>query len=194
VNWDRIAEEYLTVAYEVLSDLRPRIEATAADLAVRLQSGHKIMFCGNGGSAAAAQHFAAELVNRFLLNRRPYAGLALSTDTSSLTAIANDVSFDDVFAKQVLALGRPGDALVGFSTSGNSRNLGAAFAAAQSVEIRTVALVGGDGGELAKQADTVLCISASRHTPRIQEGHDLMMHLLCERIEERMTESELPED
>lgn len=187
MNWDRVAEEYLAVAYEVMSGLRPSIETMAELMSARLRAGNKILLCGNGGSAASAQHFAAELVNRFLIDRAPYAGLALSTDTSALTSIANDDAFEAVFAKQVLALGRAGDLLVGISTSGNSVNVRRAFAAARSIGVETLAMVGGDGGRLAAEADHVLCISATRHTPRVQEGQELVMHLLCERIEELMT-------
>lgn len=189
MDWERIEADHRAVAREVLSAMRLRIEDAARDMACRLQAGNKVMFCGNGGSAADAQHFAAELVNRFLLDRGPYAGLALTTDTSTLTSIANDDAYDAVFSRQVLALGRPGDLLVAISTSGNSPNVCRAVAAARSLRIRTLALVGGDGGRLAEEADAALCVSAARHTPRVQEGHLLVMHLLCERVEELMTQS-----
>lgn len=186
MNVDRIAEAYLAVAHEVLSALRADILEAAEDIVRRLRDGHKIMLCGNGGSAADAQHFAAELVNRFLIDRAPYAAIALTTDTSILTAIGNDVGYDDVFAKQVLALGRPGDLLVAISTSGNAKSVLRAVDAARAAGVATLAMTGGDGGRLAARADRVLLVSSTRQTPRIQEGHCLMMHMICEQVEERL--------
>lgn len=184
MNWDQLAETYLAVAHEVVSGLRDTLETVADDLANRVGQGHKIMICGNGGSAADAQHFAAELVNRFLLERRPYAAMALSTDTSVLTSIANDYGYPEVFAKQVQGLGVAGDALIAVSTSGKAPNVLRAVEAAKALDIHTIALTGGTGGELATLADTVLSVSSTTETPRIQEGHGLIIHILCERIEE----------
>jgi D-sedoheptulose 7-phosphate isomerase len=184
MNWDRIAADYLAVADEVIGRLRPAVEALADELAARIRAGGKVMACGNGGSAADAQHFAAELVNRFLQDRRPYAGLALSTDTSILTCIGNDHAFDLVFEKQVRALGKPGDALLAISTSGNAANVLRAVAAAREMGILTIGLTGGLGGRLAGAVDRLLCVGATAQTPRIQEGHALIIHALCERIEE----------
>jgi len=186
MNWDRTAADYLSVLDEILRTHRPALEALAAELAGRLRAGGKILICGNGGSAADAQHMAGELVNRFFKNRRPYAAVALTTDTSVMTSIGNDFSFDEVFVKQVQALGRPGDALIGFSTSGNARNVLQAFAAARAQDLYTVALTGGAGGALRPLADCAICIAGTTCTPRIQEGHHLMMHALCEMIEEQL--------
>lgn len=184
MNWDRIAEDSLAVTHEILTTLRSAAEEVAVELARRLQAGGKILLCGNGGSAADAQHMAAELVNRFLRNRRPYAALSLTTDTSILTSVGNDFGFDEAFAKQVQALGRPGDALVAFSTSGTSRNVCLALEAARAAGLWTLALTGGAGGRMPELADRCLTIAATSHTPRVQEGHHLLMHILCERIEE----------
>jgi D-sedoheptulose 7-phosphate isomerase len=184
MNWTQLAEEHQAVGNLVLTQLKQPILDLAEEIAQRLQSGGKVMACGNGGSAADSQHFAGEMVNRFFKERRPYAGLALSTDSSVLTCIGNDYSFDDVFEKQVRALGRKGDVLVGISTSGNSKNICRAVEAAREMGILTVVLVGGKGGKLAAMADRVFSISCTACTPRIQEGHILIIHALCERIEE----------
>jgi D-sedoheptulose 7-phosphate isomerase len=143
------------------------------------------MACGNGGSAADAQHFSAELLNRFERERAPLAALALSTDTSTLTSIANDYHYDQVFAKQVYALGRKDDVLLAISTSGNSPNVLAAIAAAHERDTRVVALTGKDGGKIAAalaENDILLCVPADR-TARIQEVHLLILHCLCDGID-----------
>ena len=186
MDWDSIRSSHQEVVAEVFGALRPGIEAFSAEVVGCLQAGGKLMICGNGGSAGDAQHIAGEFINRFLLERRPYAAIALSTDTSSMTAIGNDYSFDQVFEKQVQALGRSGDILLGISTSGNAANVCRAFEAARSGGIRTVLLTGGTGGRAASLADRVLAISCTRHTPRIQEGHELVFHLFCQLIEETM--------
>ena len=188
MDWDAFAEGHLDAAHEVLTTLRPAIEAVAAGMAERLRQGGKVMACGNGGSAADAQHFAAELINRFMRERRPYAGLALTTDSSVLTSIANDYEFAQVFSKQVEALGRKGDALLAISTSGNAENVCRAVAAAKKAGIWTVALCGGKGGQLAAAADEVLCVASSSTTARIQEGHAMIIHALCQLIEEMMAD------
>ncbi len=161
------------------------IAAAAEAMTATLRAGGKIMACGNGGSAADAQHFAAELLNRFEMERAPLAAVALTTDTSTLTSIANDYHYDLVFAKQVLALGRPGDVLLAISTSGNSPNVLAAMQAAQSKGVRVVALTGKEGGKMAtalKPDDLHLCVPADR-TARIQEVHLLVLHCLCDGID-----------
>lgn len=186
MNWEQIQREHAAVVAEVFGRLRPDIEAFSAEVVAALRAGGKLLVCGNGGSAADAQHIAGEFVNRFLIERKPYAAIALSTDTSSMTAIGNDYGFDQVFEKQVLALGRAGDILLGISTSGNAANVCKAFETARTLGIRTVALTGGSGGRLALLADRLLSISCTRHTPRVQEGHELSFHLFCERIEELM--------
>ena len=188
MDWDAFAEGHLDAAHEVLTTLRPAIEAVAAGMAERLRAGGKVMVCGNGGSAADAQHFAAELVNRFQRERRPYAGLALTTDSSVLTSIGNDYDFSQVFSKQVEALGRPGDVLLAISTSGGAANVCRAAQAAQAAGLWTVALCGGKGGQLAGLADEVLCVASSGVTARIQEGHAMIVHALCQLIEEMLAE------
>jgi|LSQX01.3.fsa_nt_gb D-sedoheptulose 7-phosphate isomerase len=188
MDWDQFAEGHLDVAHEVLTRLRPEIEAVAAGMAACVRAGGKVLACGNGGSAADAQHFAAELVNRFQRERRPYAALALTTDSSVLTSIANDYDFEQVFSKQVEALGRAGDVLLAISTSGNAANVCRAVAAAKAAGLRTVALCGGTGGDLAPLCDQQLRITSSEVTARIQEGHLMILHALCGLIEEQLAD------
>jgi D-sedoheptulose 7-phosphate isomerase len=150
-----------------------------------LSNGNKILACGNGGSAADCQHFAAELVGRFERERLPLPGLALTTDTSILTAVSNDYSYRDIFAKQVQAFGQSGDVLLALSTSGNSANVVAAIEAALERDMRIVALTGKGGGLIAKQltdADVHICVPHDR-TARIQEVHLLTIHCLCDGID-----------
>ena len=150
-----------------------------------LSNDHKILACGNGGSAADAQHFSAELIGRFERERLPLAAIALSTDTSLMTAVANDYSFEQVFAKQVAGLGRAGDVLFAISTSGNSRNVIAAIEAAYARDMRIVALTGKGGGaigELLRDDDVHICVPHDR-TARIQEVHLLVLHCLCDGID-----------
>jgi D-sedoheptulose 7-phosphate isomerase len=154
-------------------------------LASLLAAGGKLMFCGNGGSASDGQHLAAELTGRFVNDRRPLAGLALSTDTSALTCIGNDYSFDEVFARQVTALGRAGDGLVAISTSGNSRNVLRAVAAAREAGVFTLGLLGRDGGALRQACDAAIVVP-SQVTARIQEAHILIGHSLCGLIEREL--------
>lgn len=150
-----------------------------------LSNDHKILACGNGGSAADAQHFAAELIGRFERERLPLAAIALSTDTSIMTAVANDYSFEQIFAKQVAGLGRAGDVLFAISTSGNSRNVIAAIEAAFARDMHVVALTGKGGGaigELLRDRDVHICVPHDR-TARIQEVHLLVLHCLCDGID-----------
>ncbi|WP_026195365.1 SIS domain-containing protein [Mariprofundus ferrooxydans] len=152
-----------------------------------LQKGGKVLACGNGGSAADAQHFAAELVNRFEMNRRGLAAVAMTHDASVITSIANDFSFDRIFSRQVEALGRPEDLLLAISTSGNSENVVAAAKAAAAIGMQTIALTGKDGGLLGK-VDTVQVLLNINHpsTPRIQEMHITCLHILCSLVDETM--------
>jgi D-sedoheptulose 7-phosphate isomerase len=160
--------------------------AHAAELmADALRAGGKMLACGNGGSAADAQHFAAELVNRFETERPPLAAVALTTDSSALTAIANDYSYEQVFAKQLRALGRKGDVLLAISTSGNSASVLEAVRAARELELRVVALTGNGGGKLAPllaAGDVHICVPHTR-TVRIQEVHLLALHCMCDAID-----------
>lgn len=163
--------------------------ANAVDLMIAsLHDNGKIMACGNGGSAADAQHFAAELLNRFEHERPPLAAVALTTDSSTLTSIANDYRYEDVFAKQVRALGQPQDILLAISTSGDSPNVVEAIKAAHEREMRVVALTGKDGGRMAtllQSEDVHLCVprTATTRTARIQEIHLLVLHCLCDGID-----------
>lgn len=184
MNWNEIAEGYLCVADEVLTTLKEPILEVADDMTACLRNGGKLLFCGNGGSAADAQHFACEFVNRFLIDRRPFAGLSLTTDMSTISSIANDFSFDEVYEKQVQALGKPGDILFCITTSGNSANVQKACIVAKEIGLLVVGMTGRSGGALAPEVDRLLNISSSTSTPRIQEGHELIMHLLCEKVEE----------
>ena len=154
-------------------------------LAEALRAGGKALACGNGGSAADAQHFAAELVNRFEMDRPPLAAVALSTDTSTLTSIANDFAYQQVFSKQVRALGRRGDVLLAISTSGNSGNVLEAVGAAHELGLRIVALTGNGGGKMAAllNADDVHVCVPHKTTARIQEVHLLGLHCICDAID-----------
>lgn len=149
------------------------------------EEGNKIFFFGNGGSAADAQHLAAEFVNRYIMDRPPLPALALTTDTSILTSVSNDFTFIEIFAKQLRALGKEGDVAIGISTSGNSSNVLKAFEVAKEMGMKTVALTGNDGGALAKMADIPLVVS-STSTARIQETHILIGHILCEMVEHQI--------
>jgi len=161
------------------------LEKTATRVASAVRSGHKVMFMGNGGSAADAQHLAAEFTGRYLQERRALAGMALNVNTSAITAIANDYSFDKIFARQIEALGLPGDVAIGLSTSGNSRNLVLAMQAAREREMITVALTGKTGGLLKDVVDVCLRVP-SIETPRIQECHIMAGHILCEIVENEL--------
>ena len=185
---DRIHGQFadsIAAKQAAMAAMAPAIAAAVEAMAAALKAGGKIMACGNGGSAADSQHFAAELLNRFEKERGPLAAIALTTDTSTLTSIANDYHYDLVFAKQVQALGRPGDVLLAISTSGNSPNVLAAMNAARSRGVRVVALTGKEGGKMAaalKPDDVHLCVPADR-TARIQEVHLLVLHCLCDGID-----------
>ena len=150
-----------------------------------LRSGGKVMACGNGGSAADAQHFAAELIGRFERERQELAAIALTTDTSILTAVGNDYSYDEVFSKQVRGLGKKGDILLGISTSGNSKNVVKAIEAAKKIGLNIIALTGNGGGKIASLLDTNdihLCVPSNR-TARIQETHLVLLHGLCDGVD-----------
>ena len=155
-------------------------------------SGHKILCCGNGGSAADAQHFSAELLNRYQMERPSLPAIALAMDSSTITSIANDYDFNEVFAKPIRALGQAGDILLAISTSGNSENILAAVEAAHSRNINVALLTGGTGGKLAQALgpDDVMACVPSDNTPRIQEVHILIIHCLCDIIDNQLFASE----
>ncbi len=157
--------------------------AECAELMIQaLRQGHKILIMGNGGSAADAQHFAAELVGRFLRNRQALAAVALSTDTSVLTAVGNDFGYDEVFKRQIEALARPGDMVFGISTSGHSNNVFHALTAANKIGCKTVGLLGRDGGNIGGIVDLNLTVPV-QETPFIQEAHVTIIHILCLLVE-----------
>jgi D-sedoheptulose 7-phosphate isomerase len=168
---------------DLLPKLAPTIEACAKQMLAVFASGGKVLVCGNGGSAADAQHLAAELIGRFERDRPGFPAIALTTDSSVLTAIGNDYGFERLFARQIESLAAPGDLLIAISTSGKSSNLLAAVSAAKIKGMHTVCLSGRDGGPLAKAVDLAITVEASR-TSRIQEMHLLILHLLCELLEE----------
>jgi D-sedoheptulose 7-phosphate isomerase len=170
---------------EAAGTLAPPIEQAARLMVHSLTQGGKILACGNGGSAADAQHFASEMVNRFEHERPGLAAIALTTDTSTLTSIANDYAYDQVFARQVKALGQPGDLLLAISTSGNSPSVLQAVEAAHARSMQVIALTGRNGGSLAEQMqddDVFLCVPAES-TARIQEVHLLIIHCLCDAVD-----------
>jgi D-sedoheptulose 7-phosphate isomerase len=162
-------------------DLRPVHDAAAAIVA-SLRRGGKLLLFGNGGSAAEAQHMACELVGRFLRERRALAAIALTTDTSALTAIGNDYAFDRVFARQIEALGREGDVALGLSTSGRSPNVVTALKAARTAGLRTIAMTGRDGGDVGRAAEIHINVPAES-TQRVQEVHLTLIHVVCDLVE-----------
>ncbi len=173
------AETGLQVRREFFERHAELVLEAGRHIALVLARGGKILLCGNGGSAADAQHLAAEFVNRYKLNRPPLAAVALSTDTSILTAIGNDFSFEEVFSKQVEALGRPGDLLLGISTSGNSANVVLALEAARRKGLKTLGFSGRGGGRMNGLCDLLITVDTAL-TPLVQEVHIAVGHLLCE--------------
>lgn len=182
-EFDKLQENFRRMAADeaLAADIGRAVEACVSSL----RTGGKLLFAGNGGSAADAQHWAGELVSRFYYDRPGLPAIALTTDTSTLTAIGNDYGYDYTFARQVEALGRPGDVLVLISTSGNSPNVVRAAEAARARGIAIVGFTGQAGGKLAPMSDICFRIP-SNETPRIQEGHEFIGHLLCALIEAEM--------
>ena len=180
-------EESMEVSNSLLQNAHfvPLVSDVGLAMTQSLRNGGTVFFFGNGGSAADAQHLAAELAGRYLIERRPLRGVALNTNTSCLTAIGNDYGYDLVFARQLEALGLPGDVAVGISTSGNSRNVLRALEVAKEKEMITVGMTGGRGGELRQLVDYCVCISSDQ-TPRIQEAHIMIGHILCEIVEQQL--------
>ena len=178
-------QESAQLKLQAAEELAEPISQAVEIMFTALSNGNKILACGNGGSAADCQHFAAELVGRFERERLPLPALALTTDTSILTAIGNDYGFRDIYAKQVQAFGQSGDVLLALSTSGNSANVVAAIEAAVERDMRIIALTGKGGGvmgELMSEADVHICVPHDR-TARIQEVHALTIHILCDGID-----------
>lgn len=183
-------EESIAAKQLLLQDARMReaIAEAGLRLAAALRHGHKVFFFGNGGSAADAQHLAAELVGRFEIDRRALAAMALTVNASCLTAIGNDYSFDEIFSRQLEAFGAPGDVAVGISTSGNSRNVLQAIATANAHGMITMAMTGESGGKLKALVRHCICAPAT-HTARIQEVHILAGHIICEIVEQELFRS-----
>jgi len=165
-----------------LEDLKRAIESIVA----AFEKGNKLLLFGNGGSAADAQHIAAEFTNRFLIERPPLPAIALTTDSSALTAIANDHDYAQVFAKQVQALGKPGDVAIAISTSGNSPNVLQAIDVCKSLAILTIGLTGGSGGKMLGKVDYMLRVGEGKNSPRIQETHILVGHVMCDVVDRRL--------
>jgi phosphoheptose isomerase len=169
-----------------LAGLEPQIEAAAEMIAAALLSGNKLLACGNGGSAADASHLTTEFVSRFDRERRAYPAISLAAHGGDLTAIGNDYSFADLFARQVQAYGRPDDVLAVFTTTGKSENVFRALVAAKELSVKTIAFLGRDGGKCAGLADVELLVGG-KTTARIQEGHKFLLHTICELVEEQLT-------
>lgn len=178
----QLLSDSIQTKQRVLETLVPEIERVAQLLIESLEAGHKILIFGNGGSAADSQHIAAELVGKLMVKRRALPAIALTTDTSNLTALGNDFGYDSIFQRQLEALGQPGDVAIGISTSGRSPNVLAAVRTAREKGLKTVAFTGGNGGALADEADHVLLVP-SDSTQRIQESHITIGHIVCELIE-----------
>ena len=183
-NYLNNLQEHLAL-FQQLTALDPQVDQAINACVHSLRAGGKLMFCGNGGSAADSQHLAAEFTGRFIKDRAPLAAIALSTDTSALTCIANDYSFEAIFSRQVQAIGKPGDCLIAISTSGNSGNVLAAVAAAKALGITCIGLLGRDGGKLKPQCDVSIVVP-SQVTARIQEAHILIGHSLCGAVEQQL--------
>jgi phosphoheptose isomerase len=174
-------------AIRTIFDLEETVSVAADLLRATLLSGHKVLVCGNGGSASDSAHFATELACRFVSDRRPYPAISLTGDGALLTAIGNDYSFAELFARQVRAFGTPGDLLIALSTSGKSENIKRALEEAKRLGLRSIALLGRDGGFCHGLADLELLIPASV-TARVQEAHKVLIHLLCELVEPDLAE------
>jgi D-sedoheptulose 7-phosphate isomerase len=172
-----------TTIEKTIEVMIPQIEEASKLVIKTLKNGNKILLCGNGGSAADAQHIAAELTGRYKTERRGLAGIALTTDTSALTAIANDYGYDRIFDRQVESLAREGDLLIGISTSGNSMNIMSALAVAKLLGCRTIGLSGKEGGEMNRICHINLIVP-SDDTPRIQEMHILIGHIICQAVDD----------
>jgi len=178
----RVAKKSQRIQEDFLRKNASQLIHCAEYISKAFTNDRKLLLCGNGGSAADAQHIAAEFVNRFLLDRRPLPAIALTTDTSIITSVANDYSYKEVFSKQIQALGVEGDILLAISTSGNSNNILSAIRAAKERALHTIGLIGGDGGKMLPLVDLPMVVE-SNETPRVQETHILAGHLICELVE-----------
>jgi len=186
----RAFEESIQVKRAFLRDNVDTLIKVIDAIAAGFRNGNKLLLFGNGGSAADAQHIAAEFVNRFRIERPPLPAIALTTDTSILTSIANDYDYSDTFAKQVRALGKERDIAMAISTSGNAANVLAAIDACKQLKITTIGLTGGEGGKMLGNVDYLLRVSATRNTARIQETHILIDHVICELVDAKLFPSQ----
>lgn len=187
MNWDSLIDGHREVVDYIREQMAEAVDAVSEELIQALAAGNKILICGNGGSACDAQHMAGELVNRFLIaESRPYAAIALTADAAVMTSIGNDFGFDQAYQKQVEALGRTGDVLIGISTSGNSPNVVKAVEVGKLRGLTTIGFLGGDGGQMAAMVDHALTIGCTKTVPRIQEGHLVILHAICEAVEEAL--------
>ena len=183
---EKIFAESISVKQGTLKKNAKAIEQASLMIIDALRAGNKLFFCGNGGSAADSQHIAAEFVGRFQKERAAWPAIALTVDSSALTALGNDYSFDIVFSRQLEALGKKGDVLIGISTSGNSKNVLKAMETAKSMGIKTIGVTGGTGGSMLSLSDISL-IAASSKTARIQESHMVIFHTICEIVENSLS-------
>ena len=183
---ENIFADSIEVKQETLKKNLSQIIITVEAIISAFQNGHKLFFCGNGGSAADCQHIAAEFVGRFQKERKAWPAIALTTDSSALTALGNDYSFDIVFSRQLQALGQKGDVLIAISTSGNSKNVLEAVKEAKKIGMTSIGVTGGSGGQLAGLSDIAI-IAASSKTARIQESHLVIFHAICELVESNLT-------
>ena len=179
-------DESIRVKQAFLRDNLEALTQAIDAIVAAFKRGNKLLLFGNGGSAADAQHIAAEFTNRFLIERPPLPAIALTTDSSALTAIANDYDYAQVFAKQVQALGKPEDIAIAISTSGNSPNVLAAIEACKKLNISTIGLTGGSGGKMIGKVDYMLRVAEGKNSPRIQETHILVGHVICEIVDQKL--------
>jgi D-sedoheptulose 7-phosphate isomerase len=183
-------EESIHAKQQFLQNNIDTLVAVIDTIAECFKNGQKLLLFGNGGSAADAQHIAAEFVNRFRIERPPLPALALTTDTSAITSIANDYDYSEIFAKQVKALGKAGDVALAISTSGNAANVLNALDCCKQLQITSIGLTGGDGGKMLAKADHILRVSTTRNTARIQETHILVAHVICELVDAKLFPSQ----
>ena len=184
--------EIINSSSKIISNIEknsPEIESIVLKIISTIKNGNKIILFGNGGSAADAQHIAAELIGRYTLERRSYPAIALTTDTSALTAISNDYSYNEIFSRQCEGLVNRGDTVIGISTSGNSENVRRGLEISNEKGAFTIALLGNRGGKMKKNTDLNIIFN-SKLTPRIQEGHRVIYHIICDIVEKKMNEKE----
>lgn len=190
---EKVLQDSIRIKESFIKENVSELILLAEKIVLAFTNDRKLLLCGNGGSAADAQHIAAEFINRFEMERPPLPAIALTTDTSIITSIGNDYSFDDIFAKQIKAIGVEGDILLAISTSGNSPNVLAAAKAASSQGIYAVGLTGGDGGKLKGLCDSCLIVESDQ-TARIQETHNLVGHIICKLVDYILFQQEMPEE